>query len=61
MIQLGQCIQQLISTLENNYDKDTPFKFAKIDIKDGFWRLVVSDTYAWYFCYVLPQANKKKY
>ena len=44
MIQLGQCEKQLIVTLADNYDKKTPFRFSKIDIKDGFWRLVVSGT-----------------
>ena len=60
MIQLGQCVQRLIATLADNYDKSTPFNLEKLYIKDGFWRLAVSDTYAWNFCYVLSQANKLK-
>ena len=35
-----------------------PFKFAKIDIKDGFWHMAVNDSNAWNFCYVLPTLNK---
>ena len=60
-VQLGQCLQKLIATIVENYDKNTLFKFTKIDIKDGFWRLSVSDIYAWNFCYVIPQAKKEKY
>ena len=60
VIYLGQCVQQLIATLAENYDKNTPLKFAKLDIKDGFWRLLVSDTDAWNLCYVLPQVHKVK-
>ena len=44
----------------DNYDKNTPFKLEKLEIKDGFWRLVISNTDAWSLCYVLPQANKVK-
>ena len=60
MMQLGQCVQRLIATLTDNYDDNTPFKFEKIDIKYGFWRLAVSDIDAWNLCYVLPKANKVK-
>ena len=55
MVQLGQCVQRLIALLADNYDPTTPFRFAKLDIKDGFWRLAVNDKDAWAFCYVLPQ------
>ncbi len=57
MVQLGQCIQRLVATLADNYDPENPFMFAKLDIKDGFWRMAVSDDDAWNFCYVLPQEN----
>ena len=60
MIHMGQCVQRLIATLLGNYDKNNPFNFAKLDIKDVFWRLSVSDTDVWNFCYVLPQDNKVK-
>ena len=58
MIHLVWCVQRLIATLADNYDKNTPFKFVKLDIKYGFWRMVVSDIDAWNFYCVLPQANK---
>eukprot|EP00957_Ditylum_brightwellii_P183822 14001927-Ditylum_brightwellii.AAC.1 len=34
-----------------------PFAFAKLDIKNGFWLLVVHPDGVWNFCYVLPQAS----
>ena len=55
MIQLGLCMQRIVATLADNFDPNKPFKFAKLDIKDGFWRMAVSDLDAWNFCYVLPQ------
>ena len=58
MIQMEHCAQQLITSLAENYNKKTPFRFAKIYIKDGFWRLEFSDTSEWNFCYVIPQVNK---
>ena len=39
--------------LADNYDPKTPFKFAKLDINDGFWRMQVSRENAWNFCYLL--------
>jgi len=32
--------------------------FAKWDIKDGFWHLVVAENNAWHFCYILPNEDK---
>ena len=55
MVQLGNCVQRLIALLADNYDPTKPFKFAKLDIKDGFWRLATNNADAWNFCYVLPQ------
>ena len=37
-----------------NYDPAKPFMYSKVDIKDGFWRLMVNEDDAWHFCYVLP-------
>ena len=58
IIQLGQCAQRQIVTLADNYDKNTPFRFAKLDIKDGYWRLEVSNTDSCNFCDVLLQSKK---
>ena len=49
MIQLVKSVQRLIATPVDNYIKETPFRFAKLEIKDGFWRLAVRDTYVWNF------------
>ena len=54
MVQLGNCIRRIVSTMANNCDPQQPFAFAKIDIKDGFWRMMVSPEDAWNFCYALP-------
>ena len=54
MVQLGNCVKRLVATLADNYNPEKPFYFAKLDIKDGFWRMAVADDDAWNFCYVLP-------
>jgi hypothetical protein len=54
MSQLGLCLSRLIANMADNYDRNAPFMFTKLDIKDGFWRMRVSDADAWNFCYVLP-------
>jgi len=37
--------------------KGKPFRFAKLDIKDGFWHMAVGNEDAWNFCYVLLSEN----
>eukprot|EP00957_Ditylum_brightwellii_P191550 14584636-Ditylum_brightwellii.AAC.1 len=54
MAQLGLCMKRLVATIADNYHHNRPFKFCKLDIKSGFWRLVVSAEDAWNFCYILP-------
>ena len=44
MGQLGSCFRRLIATMATNYSEEHPFRFAKLDVKDGFWRMVVSTT-----------------
>jgi hypothetical protein len=58
MAQLGHCLTRIITTLADNFDPSKPFMFTKLDIKDGFWRMRVSDSDAWHFCYVLPTLKK---
>ena len=36
MINLGECVQQLIYTLVDNYEERKPFRFSKLEIKYGF-------------------------
>ena len=59
MIQLGLTLKRLIATMADAYDISKPFQFCKLDIKDGFWRMVVSYEDAWNFCYILPAADGK--
>jgi hypothetical protein len=58
MAQLGHCLKRIVSTMADNYVPTKPFMFTKLDIKDGFWRLRVSNDDAWHFCYVLPSLKK---
>ena len=57
MVQLGNCFKRLVATLADNVDPNNPFVFAKLDIKDGFWRMSVSKEDAWNFCYVMPSSE----
>lgn len=57
MIQLGNCIKRLVALMADNEDPSTPFMFSKLDIKDGFWRMSVSEEDAWNFCYALPSSD----
>ena len=54
MVQLGQCLQRIIALMADNADPLKPFVFSKLDIKDGFWRMAVSEKDAWNFCYTMP-------
>ena len=57
MIKLRNCVQRLIALLAESYDPKNPFMLSKLDIKDGFWSMAVSNYDAWNFGYVLFQAN----
>ena len=54
MAQLGFVLKRIIFQMGKEYDLNKPFMYSKVDIKDGFWRLMVSADNAWHFCYVLP-------
>jgi len=43
MVQLGQALKCLIVPMAANRSKGTPLQFAKLDIKDGFWRMAVGN------------------
>ena len=58
MAGLGKALQRIIQTMATNYDTSVPFKFTKCDIKDGFWRMVVSEEDSWNFCYTIPPPSK---
>eukprot|EP00957_Ditylum_brightwellii_P136700 10424660-Ditylum_brightwellii.AAC.1 len=57
MAQLILCMNGLVATIADNCNHNRPFKFCKLDIKDGFWRLVVIAEDAWNFCYIIPNKD----
>ena len=57
MAQLGHVLQRIVELMADNFNKEIPFKFTKLDIKDGFWRLSVNDQDSWNFCYVLASTK----
>jgi len=58
MEQMGQVYWRIISTVAYINQKNGHLVFAKWDIKDGFWYLVVSDEDTCHFGFVLPWLNK---
>ena len=58
MAGLGNALKRIIHEMGQNYNPAFPYKFAKCDIKDGFWRMVVHPNDAYNFCYVLPPKTK---
>jgi len=58
MEQMGQALWRLVATIGKTNQHNGPIVFAKWDIKDGFWRLVVSEEDAWHFAYILPQLHE---
>ena len=57
MDQLGSALKRMIAALADGQDDGREFLFSKLDIKDGFWRMVVSEEDAWNFCYIIPNEN----
>ena len=57
MAQLGLVLKQMIHTMAKYCLRGLSIKFAKLDMKEGFWRMAVSDEDAWIFCYVLPSLH----
>ncbi len=57
MEQMGKVLPRLVYQVARADPSLGPLYFAKWDIKDGFWRLVVSQENAWHFCYLLPKLH----
>ena len=57
MYELGNVIPRIIWSLARAPDTGVPILFSKIDLKDGYWRMVVNEHEAWNFAYVLPTNN----
>jgi hypothetical protein len=43
--------------MANALDGGGPILFSKLDIKDGYWHMVVPEDEEWNFAYVLPKAS----
>ena len=54
MYELGNVIPRLVHTMATTTDLTTPFTHTKVDLKDGYWRMVVNPRDACNFAYVLP-------
>ena len=57
MAQLGQVLPRLVHAIATSPEDHGPWVFMKLDIKDGFWRLMVPEADEYNFCYVLPQTD----
>jgi hypothetical protein len=57
MYELGNVIPRIIWAMATAPDTGVPILFSKIDLKDGYWRMVVNSHEAWNFAYVLPPAH----
>ena len=49
MARLGLVLKWMIHTMAKYCHHGFPIKFAKLDLKDGFWRMAVSYEDAWFF------------
>ena len=56
MDELGNVLPRIIYTLATA-PAGIPIQLAKVDLKDGFWRVEVDEEEAWAFCYILPRLN----
>ena len=54
MKELGRVLERLVSLIAVAPSNSPDFRFSKLDIKDGFWRVKVTEQDSWNFCYVLP-------
>lgn len=54
MDQLRTVLPCIIEAIVNAPEEAGDILFTKLDIKDGFWRMVVPEEQRWNFCYVLP-------
>jgi hypothetical protein len=52
MAELGNILPRLIYTVATADDAQGPVLFSKLDIKDGYWRMVVLEEDEWNFAYV---------
>ena len=54
MFELGNIIPHIIWQMASAPDNGVPLLFSKINLKDGYWRMVVDRRDSWNFAYILP-------
>jgi hypothetical protein len=54
MDQLGSVLPHLIEAMAQSTEALGPILFTKLDIKDGYWRMVIPAEESWNFAYMLP-------
>ena len=57
MGKLGSCFKCLLATIADSYDPEIPFLCDKLDAKDRFWYMVVSQQDTRNFLYMLLPEN----
>jgi hypothetical protein len=57
MTQLGQVLPRLVHAIATSPEEQGPWVFLKLDIKDGFWRMMVPEEEEFNFCYVMPRQH----
>ena len=57
MSQLGSALKRIIAQLADGQENQKQYIYSKLDIKDGFWRMIVNPSDAWNFCYVIPNSS----
>jgi hypothetical protein len=50
---IGQVLPRLFQFMADTSANEV-IDFAKIDLSDGFWRMIVEENQKWNFCYVMP-------
>jgi hypothetical protein len=50
---IGQVLPKLFQFMADT-PADEVIGFSKIDLSDGFWRMIVEEDQKWNFCYVMP-------
>ena len=59
MNQLGSVLPRVIEALAHAPDEGGDIMMSKLDIADGFWRMVCEEGQEWNFAYVLPNTPGK--
>ena len=55
MNELGRVLPRLIYAIATAPDNSGPILFSKLDVKDGYWRMVITPEDEWNFTYILPK------